>query len=85
MKFPVLVAGAVIAVLATGAVAQNDPAPTAMPNANQTPVAPADGIMPNANGTLPDGGTIAPNGTASGVPPTPVIPPPVPDCMPGAT
>jgi hypothetical protein len=68
MKLPYLVAGSVMALVITSALAQTPPAGTpanapAMPNANQTPEAPANGTMPNANGT--PGSNVNPNGTTS--------------------
>ena len=65
------------------------PVPSTMPNANQTPEAPANGTMPNANGTVTSGGAVAPNGTRSPANPScvpgtgdgaPCLPP---DCPPG--
>jgi hypothetical protein len=64
--------------------------PSTMPNANQTPEAPANGTMPNANGTVTSGGAVSPGGTVpanpSCVPGTgdgkPCLPP---NCPPGTT
>ena len=66
------------------------PVPSTMPDANHTPEAPANGTMPNANGTVTSGGAVNPNGTVPSHPQcapgtgdaAPCLPP---NCPPGTT
>jgi hypothetical protein len=107
MKLPLLVAGSVAVLMATSALAQTMPNATGgmpagngttMPNANQTPEAPATGTLPTTNGTGVTGsGTTTTTPGANPMPSTNPLcaagqvttncaPPPNPNnCLPGQT